>query len=67
MVDGHRKNLLCSISKSKWSEILDNYGYPKRPCDTKCVDGCSRRPSCPLYTAWEARQETEAQDEGAEK
>ena len=35
--------------------MLDNYGYPKRPCDTHCFDGCPARPSCPLYQMWEGQ------------
>ena len=34
--------------------MLNNYDYPKRPCDTKCFDGCPARPSCPLFRTWES-------------
>lgn len=33
-------------------EMLTSYGYPKRPCDTSCIEGCKARANCPLYRAW---------------
>lgn len=51
------QTLLSSCSSEEWDQVLDNYGYPKRPCDTKCFDACPARTSCPLYTAWERRAE----------
>jgi len=41
------------MSKDRRREILDFYGYPKRPCDTLCLDGCPAKLDCPLYKAWE--------------
>ena len=35
-----------------WDAILKNYDYPKRPCDSKCVDNCPARSDCPLYQIW---------------
>lgn len=47
---------------SDWEAILKNYGYPKRPCDTNCVDGCLARPDCPLYRAWCNQIEQDAKE-----
>ena len=48
-----RPNLMSAHSDVDWMKVLKNYGYPKRPCDTLCGDGCPGRPSCPMHRAWE--------------
>jgi len=45
-----------------WIKILKNYGYPKRPCDTKCTDGCPARPDCSLFRQWQNQIEIDAKE-----
>ena len=47
---------------SEWLEVLANYEYPKRPCDTKCIDGCPARPDCELFQAWRSQIEQDASE-----
>lgn len=48
-----------------WLVILKNYGYPKRPCDTNCTDGCPARADCPLYKQWRNQTEADAKEKEA--
>lgn len=52
---------MCSHEDVEWMKALKAYDYPKRPCDTKCGDGCPARPSCPLYRAWEYQTKKDAE------
>lgn len=50
-----------------WREVLETYEYPKRPCDTNCVDGCPARPSCPLFQAWYRQTKRDAKKQAKNK
>ena len=64
-MDSFRKNsMLGNWEEENRLKTLENYSYPKRPCDTNCVDGCIARPSCPLYTAWEYQRENDKKKKG---
>ncbi len=47
---------------TKWKKILDNYNYPKKPCNGGCYDNCKERYSCPLFQAWKERKSEENND-----
>jgi len=57
------QHLLSSIPEDDWNKTLDNYEYPKRPCDTNCFDDCPGRITCPMFTAWERRTEKDKEKE----
>ena len=38
---------------------LEWYGWPNRPCDTKCTHDCRGRAGCMVFDAWRARYDKE--------
>lgn len=40
-----------------WDMVLDNYGWPKKPCGGICSDRCFDRSDCSLLNAWKRKTE----------